>query len=577
MDHILRSTPHNYRLLVHSGSLGEMIGLVAIMAIIGSTGCQFSKFRNLDMPLPPSHLRHDAIPSEQDDLVNESWHQSVQADWQNSPMGYSGQQNDIQSLPYEQAIQSNQHLVRYQSPDTAAKSVRSLLAVGEKKQDIAPPAIPAALAPPALDQLSISGLNEATVAPSNPAQLVKDVVIKGNRRLPTHHLTRNMGTRAGRYYDPVQLGEDVAKFWQIPDIARVKGPFIEQTPEGVVITIEVFERNVINNIKFIGNRAFTDRKLTKESGLAIGGALDGNQVRSARDRIESLYKTKGYPRTQVEVLDGGSNEDAEIVFLIHEDQKQRIWKAEFEGNQIASDARLQSLVESKPGHLKFIGGLVNRDEIEQDMTRLTQYYRSLGYFNARIGREIQESNDGRWLTIRFIINEGPRYKVRNVSFIGNGVYPSEQLDELVKLKPGENGSPSFNAAKMNADVVALRDLYGGNGYVFANVEAEPRFLEEPGLLDIVYKITEGKQYRVGDINVRFEGNAGVTRREVVLSRLSLHPGDIIDAREIRNSERRLKAAQIFDDGSGGSQGVRLTVVPPELKNLERHADARLSQ
>ena len=56
---------------------------------------------------------------------------------------------------------------------------------------------------------------------------------------------------------------------------------------------------------------------------------------------------------------------------------------------------------------------------------------------------------------------------------------------------------------MNKDVVALRDLYGGQGYVFANVEAEPRFLEEPGLLDIVYKIEEGKQYRVGNINVHY--------------------------------------------------------------------------
>ena len=238
--------------------------------------------------------------------------------------------------------------------------------------------------------------------------------------------------------------------------------------------------------------------------------------------------------------------DANVVFLIHEDEQQRVWKVQFEGNEIASDARLRHFIKSKPGILKVFGGLVKRNEIEQDIIRLTTYYRSLGFFNARIGREIDESNDGRWMNIRYIINEGPRYKIRNVAFIGNSAYEDDQLLGLLELKPGEEDvEPAFNIAKMNADVVSLRDLYGSQGFVFSKVEAEPRFLEEPGLLDLVYKIDEGKQYYVGNINLHFQGDFGVTKREVVLNRLSVRPGDLIDARELKNSERRLGSAQIF--------------------------------
>ena len=128
--------------------------------------------------------------------------------------------------------------------------------------------------------------------------------------------------------------------------------------------------------------------------------------------------------------------------------------------------------------------------------RLESYYKSLGFFNVQIGREVNESNDGRWLTIRFIINEGPRYRVREVRFVGNESWTGEQLSQTLKLKPVGGEMPEFNSARMSEDVRSLREIYGENGFVFADVQAEPRFLEEPGFLDMVYRIEEGEQYRV---------------------------------------------------------------------------------
>jgi outer membrane protein insertion porin family len=115
-------------------------------------------------------------------------------------------------------------------------------------------------------------------------------------------------------------------------------------------------------------------------------------------------------------------------------------------------------------------------------------------------------------------------------------------------------------------------MYGSQGHVFADVQAEPRFLEEPGMLDIVYKITEGEQYRVGKINVHIEGDYGVTKRQVVLNRLSLRPGDVIDVQEIRNSERRLGSTQIFAGGQGNpGPAPKVVVRPPDANRLERMA------
>lgn len=427
-----------------------------------------------------------------------------------------------------------------------------------------------------LDQVGVQGTDPAgaSSAVADPQAMVSKVVVRGNRNVPEHRILANVRTRAGRYFDADILQQDINQLWKMDEIQRVNGPWTEQTADGIVVTIEVVEKKTLHELKFVGNRAIPDRRLKKEAGITDGQPLDVFEVKMIKSRIEDYYREKGFPNTEVEILEGTGAEDESIVMVIHEDQQQRVWQVRFEGNEIASDARLKTLVKSKPGVVWLFGGLAKRQEIDQDIQRLMNYYKSLGFFNARIGRDISESNDGRWLTTTFIIDEGPRYRVRNVGFIGNERFDSEQLSSLVRLKPADDESPWFNSAKMNEDVTALRDLYGSQGYIFSDVEAEPRFLEQPGEIDLVYRISEGEQYHVGNVNVHIDGNYGVTKRETVLNRLSLRPGDLIDAREIRNSERRLGAAQIFAGGDPGSPGAppRIVVKPPELRELERHAD-----
>lgn len=404
--------------------------------------------------------------------------------------------------------------------------------------------------------------------------VIAEVLIRGNQLVPEHHITRNFRTRPGRYFDPDLLQQDVDQIWRMREIKRVNGPFIDKTPAGLVITIEVIEKQLLSGIEIVGNRGITDRAIKKHLGIEDEHPLDVHEIRSIKSRIEEFYREKGYPRTQVEIISGADPEDEKVVLLVNEDSQQRIWKAEFQGNSIATDARLRHFIKSKPGILKVFGGLVKRDEIEQDVLRLTNYYRELGFFSARIGREVVESDDGSWLTLRFIIDEGPRYQIRNVSFIGNKVFTAEQLQEMLELRPNaDDYKPHFNAAKMNKDTAELRDLYGTYGFVFAQIEAEPRFLETPGELDLVYRIDEGDPYRVGKINVHVNGGNGVTKREVVLNRLSIRPGDLVNIREIRNSERRLNSAQIFagNDPSSGGAPARIVVTPPVAKEWSRLA------
>src|SRR6185295_6177853 len=140
----------------------------------------------------------------------------------------------------------------------------------------------------------------------------------------------------------------------------------------------------------------------------------------------------------------------------------------------------------------------------------------------------------------------------------------QPLLDFMDLKSGAY----FNQSEMNRDLTALTDIYGSQGHIFADVQADPRFLEEPGQLDLVYRIKEGDVFSVGEINVHVGGETPHTRQTAVLNRISQRPGDVIDSREIRNSERRLKASNLFAGSQNDGEPPRIQVRPPELASLE---------
>ena len=116
-------------------------------------------------------------------------------------------------------------------------------------------------------------------------------------------------------------------------------------------------------------------------------------------------------------------------------------------------------------------------------------------------------------------------------------------------------------------MTTLVDLYGSQGHVFADIQAELRYLEEPGMLDVAYKIKEGEVFSVSEVNVHIAGEFPHTKQTVVLARVSRRPGDVIDTREVRNSERRLKASQLFAGTQNDGEPPRIVVRPPDLNSV----------
>jgi outer membrane protein insertion porin family len=395
-------------------------------------------------------------------------------------------------------------------------------------------------------------------------KLVRSVRITGNRSVPENEIRTHLRTRENLRFDPEVVEADVRRLVSSGRVRHVR-TFVDDGIDGVTVTFEVSEVATIGYIRIVGNRGYLNRTLQGQTGLKVGEPMNRFSVSEGKRRIEDYYRQRGYGRVQVSVFEGDKPEHRGIVYVISEGVRERIASVDFEGNKFLSDARLKTLIQSKPAILWTFRGIVDRDKIDQDVERLTAYYRNFGYFQTRIGRELQFDENKKWLTLKFVIDEGQRYRVHSVTVNGNEKFTVKSLMKQLDLEAGK----FFDVKTMNRDVNALRDAYGVQGHIFADIQAEPRFFEEPGWIDLVYNVSEGEAFRVGQINVKIVGENPHTKRSVVWNRVSVRPMDICDIGKIRNSERRLVQSQLFEHNLSAGITPRIVIQPPDLTEIER--------
>ena len=407
------------------------------------------------------------------------------------------------------------------------------------------------------------GTRDEPISPQS--ELVTEIRILGNDTIDTAKVSGQLTTRVGRPFQRAVVQNDVRRLANLGWFIDVK-PLYEVTPQGRIVIFQVVERPTIRYVTYLGNDEISDKKLAKQTALKVGGAVDPYAVEEGRRKIQEHYKSRGFNKAQVTVLEGNKATDQGIAYLINEGKSQRVWDVEFVGNDFVSDGRLKTIIKSKPPTLMVLKGYLDREQIDKDVDRLTAYYRSFGYFQAKVSRKLEPNARGNWVNLTFVIDEGERYHIRSVRFMGNTRFEPTALAKTAKLTAGE----PFEQSRVQGDARWLKELYGSQGYVFADIRPETVFLEEPGDVDLIYHIEEGEQFRVGRIIVNIGGDNPHTRIQTALNPMTLRPGDIVDIREIHASERRLLASGLYH--SDPATGVR----PKITYRISEEFDSALS-
>jgi len=387
----------------------------------------------------------------------------------------------------------------------------------------------------ALLALVLSAAPHAGGQGASQANVIVEVRVTGNTFRSSAAVLADVTVRPGQPYDAEAVRLDEQRLLKTRRYTRVTAtPTV--TARGVILTFHVEERPVIEAVVFEGNKAFRDRDLAKVVPFAAGDPVDMFLIESGRQGIASLYRADGYYRASVTWDETALRQQRRVIYRIVEGPKAHLKKIRFQGNQGIGDLQLRGAVKSRAKLWPFTAGALDLETADRDVVDLRNFYRSKGYLDAQVARDL--TFDRNAATLTFLIEEGPRYRIRQDVFVGAKVFSPAELERGLNLLRGEY----YDELKLRRDREEIRRRYGEIGYIEATETVKHAFTETPGEVDLVYTIHEGEQMRVGRIDIR--GNT-ITREGVIRRQIQLRPGQLYNAQAVMESAQRLRETQLF--------------------------------
>ena len=325
-------------------------------------------------------------------------------------------------------------------------------------------------------------------------------------------------------------------------VQRREGAYQETAPGShkYILVFRVREMPVLKLVEFRGRKGVPQKEIEENTDLKVGNRADPTKTRLALGQIQRLYQEKGYELAQVWLVEGGNAGDVKVVFQIFEGPKFKIASIDFKGNTFASDAQLWTKITSRKPILGLVGGKYHRDMLEEDKRKLMDYYQSHGFFEVKVTPVTRPGASLGDINLTFVVSEGTQYRVRNLIFEGNQKIKTAELRQGLQL---HSGKPFLDDVR-EGDLKLMRSRYNALGCIDTDITFEPRFTNELGVVDLVYKITEGEPYLIGELkiigNTRTKDN--VIRREAVMA--GLLPGEILDQNRLEIFQKRSRGSVI---------------------------------
>jgi outer membrane protein insertion porin family len=392
--------------------------------------------------------------------------------------------------------------------------------------------------------------------PATEGMKIKRVDLEGLHGVSEAYVRRLLKTRADQAFVQKDVETDVRELLRTRKfVAAYASTRVEEGAAVVVFTLQ--EKPEIVSVELEGNKKFTNAQLYELTPVA-GAPLDRYEINQARENILQKYKEEGYYYVQVTIDEPALETERRVIYRINEGPRVRVRHILFEGNRAFAAARLSTKVETKTYIWIFRKGTLDEDKANRDALALQRFYHDEGYLDARAGFRLEFDPIKREdLDLVFVIEEGERYKVKEITFEGNEVFDADRLRAEVKLGPDK----FLRNEVLQQDIKHIQDLYGQIGYVAAKIDTRSDFVEEPAYVILRFVLDEGAQSRFGRITIR--GNKQ-TKDEVIRRELLFYPGELYNTVEARSAVQRVRETGLFKSDS-------VEIVPLEDIQGEREA------
>lgn len=350
---------------------------------------------------------------------------------------------------------------------------------------------------------------------------------------------RALGLGAGDTLSTEDLRSAIKRVYELQLFENIQ-VFARRTVDaGVDLEFRVTESPRVGHVETEGVDKLSDTEVTEAVRLVDGQILDRRAAFESAKKLRELLVEKGYLNARVETqLDSRDDGRVDVVFRAVAGEKVRIGRIYIRGNTAFDDDDLKGLLENKE-HRWYRGGEFKEDELENDLKKIEEHYRNAGFRDVEVyDHQVAYKRHGADMILEFFVDEGPRYYTGEVSWEGNEVLASDELEELIKLRPGM----PFNQAVFDQTQQGIERYYADRGYIYSLVQ--PGESARGDTVDVHFTIREGDPARIQRIEIA--GNVK-TKEHVIRRELQIYPGELYSASRLILSQQRVFNLGYFEN------------------------------
>jgi outer membrane protein insertion porin family len=383
------------------------------------------------------------------------------------------------------------------------------------------------------------------------------IAVEGVEGYEDYVLTGLSGLEVGQEIEvPGQaITEAVKRYWKNGLFSRVAISADSIVGSQVYLRITLALHPRVSAINYLGVKKSEREDLETKLGMMKGSQITPNMLDRAKILAKRYFDEKGYKNAEITInrRDDVTGKNQVILDVdIDKKDKMKVRQIIFDGNDQLKTKKLKGGMFNKGafGKIHEAGKISNffkakkftDERYKEAKQALIDKYNEKGYRDMMILEDSVWNVDEKHVNILVKVEEGQKYYLRDIRWVGNTVITSDNLNNLLGMKKGDVYNQKQLNKRLREDDDAAGNYYYNNGYVFSSIDpVEVNIVGDS--IDLEMRVTEGTQARLS--HVRIYGNDRLYE-EVVRRELRTKPGDLFNRDAIMRSYREIGSMGFFD-------------------------------
>ena len=385
---------------------------------------------------------------------------------------------------------------------------------------------------------------------------IAGIAVEGVEGYEDYVLTGLSGLSVGQEIEVPgsQITEAVKRYWRNGLFSKVSITADSIVGNKIYLCIHLGVRPRITAINYHGIKKAEREDMESKLGMVKGMSLTRNIIDRAKILAKKYFDDKGYKNAVIDIIQhelAGTNQVSLDVNIDKKD-KMRVHEIIFQGNEKLKNSKIKGSLFSKGAFGKiheanklkniFKSKKFTEERYKEAKQALIDKYNELGFRDATIIEDSVYAYDDKHVNVLVKIDEGDKYYIRDITWVGNTVVTTDYLNAVLGMKKGDIYNQKQINKRLKEDDDAAGNYYYNNGYVFSQIEPVEVNIDSDSI-DIEMRVTEGPQAHLN--HVRIYGNDRLYE-EVVRRELRTKPGDLFNKDALMRSAREIASMGFFD-------------------------------